>query len=354
LGLLGDESVLAWLSRRVGIMATLPFHRLSRLLTTAPAPSPASLILTNAATLPPSARASSGDEHPQAVRRRQEPAGPSHGDTADGSGGSAAVDTGAASGSVSGHQRPRGGSADAAAVEQHEMVPAAGASADGSDRQEQAGGSLAEEEEGSSADADEKGGRSSEEDGASEAEESGEDEGGREPQAAHSPATGGPRRRRGADAAVDTGVGAEGRDFVIGTFSGHRNARTVKVRVGDEPQTGMIELPCWTAINLAAAGGHAPVSFARPTQDDPWTTAFRAHPPPAPKPLPPATQGVSFFGADDEYVVSGSDDGHVYIWSKVRSSEGRKAESVSWVQVGLGRDTCLLHTEEFCHTRGPA
>jgi hypothetical protein len=27
-------------------------------------------------------------------------------------------------------------------------------------------------------------------------------------------------------------------------------------------------------------------------------------------------QGVSFMGADDEYVVSGSDDGHVYVWSK--------------------------------------
>ena len=33
-------------------------------------------------------------------------------------------------------------------------------------------------------------------------------------------------------------------------------------------------------------------------------------------PQAPPLQGVSFMGADDEYVVSGSDDGHVYVWSK--------------------------------------
>ena len=27
-------------------------------------------------------------------------------------------------------------------------------------------------------------------------------------------------------------------------------------------------------------------------------------------------KGISFLGPSDEYVVSGSDDGHVYIWSK--------------------------------------
>jgi len=46
-------------------------------------------------------------------------------------------------------------------------------------------------------------------------------------------------------------------------------------------------------------------------------------------------QGVSFYGASDEYVISGSDCGHIFFWSKkdgellrlMKVSTGRRREA---------------------------
>ena len=39
-----------------------------------------------------------------------------------------------------------------------------------------------------------------------------------------------------------------------------------------------------------------------------------------------SVKGVNFYGPDSEYVVSGSDDGHVYVWDK------HTTNIVQWIQ----------------------
>jgi hypothetical protein len=45
-----------------------------------------------------------------------------------------------------------------------------------------------------------------------------------------------------------------------------------------------------------------------------------SHPPSHPAPTHVQVKGVSFFGEDDEYVCSGSDCGHVFLWDKAHGT----------------------------------
>jgi hypothetical protein len=283
------------------------------------------------------ARTSSGDERPGAVRRRQEAGDPSGG----GGGGQAAA-------------RANGGGLagdlDAGDLASLEGSEAESTSSSGGSLEEAGSGSGSESDgEGSSStsgdgssDGSSDSGSESDEDGGSSDGDSGlplisdgEDGGGggaREPAVrARAPGGGGAQRAAAVEAeeypAGRAPPGAE--DFVIGTFSGHRNARTVKVGVGAAPPR----------LRRACGRGRHRPRFALPqgldtSRANPTPLAPRAASPPPPPALL-ATQGVSFFGSDDEYVVSGSDDGHVYIWSKVGPLALGRVCMSTWGTLGM-------------------
>jgi len=47
-------------------------------------------------------------------------------------------------------------------------------------------------------------------------------------------------------------------------------------------------------------------------------------------PNPGELQGVSFYGAQDEYVISGSDCGHIFVWRKQDGKLVRLLQVGSW------------------------
>ncbi len=135
--------------------------------------------------------------------------------------------------------------------------------------------------------------------------EGGEEGGGPPGAAQRSPEGGGRKRKASGDVGGGGGAGgaagaagedsAEGGgarrqpspDHVLQRYSGHRNIQTVKVR---QCSGCLPHLVC----SFGCGNGGGPRL--------PWRAACRC------------LQGVSFFGMRDEYVVSGSDCGHVFIW----------------------------------------
>ena len=52
-----------------------------------------------------------------------------------------------------------------------------------------------------------------------------------------------------------------------------------------------------------------------------------------------SVKGVNFYGPDSEYVVSGSDDGHVYVWDK------HTTNIVQWIQADQAGVVSVIQAE---------
>ena len=93
-------------------------------------------------------------------------------------------------------------------------------------------------------------------------------------------------------------------------YKGHRNYRTVKVGLG--------------GCDLSPAGGWPLVVAAQ-------RRLAATSPPLPPPPLRPRPQGVSLLGQHDEFVMSGSDCGHIFVWDRATGAVQAMLK-VGWVQ----------------------